>query len=257
MSTSGVWSAIASQPQPHERLDHSPLALVAAQVHFEDVGDVSRQDARALQNVLGRQAWPEIQGQQLLVGVIGPTGIGQQPPRLAWQIAQPDRTKVVSLNPDSVAMETGSYAGWQDYSQNLTKLIAAVADVIAPTQVRRVGLRYVNQITLPDGHETWDGLIPDHVLGLAAKDSPVAQAIWATEQRVALKVDDEIQCIFRHGLFSDTEGSKKYLLDYDIYRESQRGFDVTEISQTANALHERVWLLFRATVTEDLFKYFS
>lgn len=256
MSTSGVWSALSSQAQPHERLQHSPLALVAAQVHFEDVGDVSRQDARALQRLLGKESWPEIQGQQLLVGVIGPAGIGQQPPRLAWQISQPDRTKVISLNPDSVALESGSYAGWADYAQTLTKLIAAVEEVISPDQVRRVGLRYVNQIALPEGHETWDGLIPNEVLGLAAKDSLVAQDIWATEQRVALKVDDEIQCIFRHGLFTDTEGDRKYLLDYDIYREASRGFGAAEISRTTEALHERVWLLFRATVTENLFKYF-
>jgi len=243
-----------SLPQhSHVHLAQAPLGLAAAQVHFEDVGDLVRSDARAVQKALGLEEWPEVQAHQIITGVFSPTGIGQQPPRPAWQLKAKDGQRAIALNPDSVAIETSVYPGWRTYREAFAALLRAVDTVVSPQQSRRLGLRYVNQIELPDGYEGWDGLIPSELLGPAVAKGQFAGGVVATEQRVVLDVAEGIRCLFRHGSFVDPDGRRLYLLDFDIFRETPCDFDASAIIQEAETLHETLYNLFRVTITDDLF----
>lgn len=240
---------------PHVKLGRAPISSAALQVHFEDVGDVVRSDARAVQKALGLRKWSDLQAQQIITGVLGPAGFGQQPARPAWQIKSSDGQWAVVLHPDSVALEVNEYPGWQGYKAAFQALVRAIGDVIGPQQSRRLGLRYVNQIQLPPGHKNWDGLIPAELLGPAAGQGPFAGSVVATEQRIILDVANGIRCLMRHGMFVDQNGSNLYLLDYDIYRETPTVFDTDAIIGEAEVLHETVYDVFRATITDDLFQY--
>ncbi|MCM2427545.1 TIGR04255 family protein [Streptomyces sp. RKAG337] len=239
---------------PHVPLTEAPLGLVAAQVHFEDLGDVVRSDARAMQKALGLSRWPDLQAHQIITGVVGPTGIGQNPPRPAWQIKSKDGQNAIALYPDSVALETSVYPGWTGYRESLSALLRAVDRAFSPQQSRRLGLRFVNQVELPSKYNDWDKLIPAELLGAASSSGKFAGGVEATEQRVVLRISQNVRCLFRHGTFSDPVGKTMYVLDYDIFRETPADYDVSGILEEADTLHQSVYDLFRATITDELFE---
>lgn len=238
----------------HVKLAHAPINLAALQFHFEDVGDLVRSDARSVQKALGIKAWSDLQAVQIITGVLGPAGFGQQLPRPAWQLGAPDSSQAVALNSDSAALETNVYPGWERYKATFAQLVHAVSETVSPRESRRLGLRYVNQIAMPSGHGSWDDLIPDELLGPAASRSPFSTGVVATEQRVVLGMEKGLKCLLRHGSFSGPQGQPLYLLDFDIFRDTPTVFDASAIIEEVEGLHNAVYDLFRVTITAELFQ---
>ncbi|MET7944395.1 TIGR04255 family protein [Streptomyces sp. NPDC005302] len=240
-----------------ERLSRSPLILVAIQITFEDLGDIARSDARAIQNVMGRTKWPGLFSNPIFSGVLSATGINQQPSRQGWRLtSSSDAVSAASIAPDSATIETRAYPGWATYSGHFSSLVDALADTLGPQQHLRLGLRYINQVALPEWAADWRELIPSTFLG-PLLDPTLGPGVTATEQRIVIDVDDEAHCLLRHGVFADGEGKSQYLLDYDVYGESQDTFEPQKIKAEAERLHDAVSGLFRATITDKLHQHLS
>jgi uncharacterized protein (TIGR04255 family) len=240
---------------PDDHLENAPLVFVVCQVRFEDTGDVPRTAARDVQLALDRNTWSELEPSMIVTGLLGPAGIGQQPTRQAWQIFPEDRQKGVTINPDSASLESRSYGQWDDFKATFAIVLRAVDEALGPQRQHRLGLRYVNQFELPDGVSNWEGLIPSELLG-PVTSGVLKDGVVAAEQRIVLNIAGGIRCVFRHGAFEDTDGNKKYVLDYDLGYEDISPFDVEACLDAAEALHTAAWRLFRVTITDDLFEKF-
>lgn len=241
--------------EPSEPLAHAPVALAICQVNYNDAGELSRRDARIVQKEVGRGAWPALQAVQIVTGVISQAGLGAQPARQGWRLVGKDQTSAMSINPESVSLEVQKYPGWSSFQQDLRSLLRSIGEVVDPDKVARVGVRYLNQIKIPDGASGWQGLIPDELLG-ASLHPRLRDGVIATENKMVLAIDDQVRCLFRYGQFTDVDGQDGYLLDYDVYREQEIEFDADSLVHTAKALHSVAWSLFRTTTTEELIKSF-
>jgi uncharacterized protein (TIGR04255 family) len=238
-------------------LARSPLVLVAAQINFEEVGkDITHNQARNVQRALDN-SWTRLQAAPQVRTTLTPSGAVNEPQRGAYRISSQDESWSLVINPDSVILETRAYSGWGDMSGRLYAIATAVAEVLDPAQRLRIGLRYVDQVPLPDGKDDWAGLIPDELLGIGAH--PVLGAlVTATEHRCLLQLAPDARCLFRHGLMQEADlekGAAPYLLDYDVFNDSPAPFSVEDLRDAAEALHKYVGSLFRASVTEDLYAW--
>lgn len=236
-----------------EHLARSPLVLAAAQINFEEVGrEVTHGQARALQKAVGA-AWTQLMTAPLVSTTLTATGAVNEPTRQAYRLSTTDGTWSALLNPDSVTVETRAYPGWDAMRATVVAFAEAVAQVYDPSSELRLGLRYVDQVPLPDGHDDWTGLIPEHILGIA-NDAHLGSGVLASDQRVLLQVAPEARCVMRHGLLSDEAGhfGRLYLLDYDIFRENSGSYSAASVAQGADALHAFVGGLFMASITPEL-----
>lgn len=238
------------------KLARSPLVLVAAQINFEEVGkDISHGQAREVQRALDT-SWTRLQAAPQVRTTLTPSGAVNEPQRGAYRISSQDELWSLVINPDSVILETQAYPGWANMSEKLYAIASAVAQVLDPAQRLRIGLRYVDQISLPDGKGDWTGLIPDELLGVCAH--PVLGAlVTATEHRCLLQLTSDSRCLFRHGLMqeADPEKGAPYLLDYDVFNDSPAPFSVESLRDATEALHKYVGSLFMASVTPDLYTW--
>lgn len=238
-----------------QTLQRSPLALVAAQISFEEVGrEVTHEQARAFQKLMGGD-WTQLQSAALMSATMTPAGTVTEPNRQAYRLATADNTWGMLLNPDSVAEETRAYPGWAAFEAVLRTLMAAVAAVFDPATERRLGLRYIDEISLPEGHSDWSKLVSESLLGLTA-DPRFEGAVLATDQRVMLQLDGDTRCVLRHGQLPKPQGEAagQYLLDFDVYREN-RAFSADSAIQGTATLHHFVGRLFMACVTNDLYSW--
>jgi len=236
-----------------ELLTNSPLILVAAQVTYEEVAwEVGHRQARDVQRRLGSD-WTQLQSTPLITSNLTPLGPINEPNRQAYRLTTGDGNVSVLLNPSSAAIETRAYGRWADFAARLQALVEAVAEVFDPGTEQRFGLRYVDQITRPEGHADWRGLILDELLGVAGHPL-LGPGLLGSEQRLALQLDVGLRCLLRHGplALNDTPWSA-YLLDFDLYREDQQSFSPDDVLAFAGRAHDQANRLFRAMITSDLY----
>jgi len=211
---------------------------------------------RAFQKNLGDKIWTSLQPAQQVRFTITPTGPIQDA-RTAYQLQSVDRHWTATLNSDSVAIETRSYESWGGMAEKLEAASVAVALVLDPSQCLRLGLRYIDQVQMPPGKETWDGLINDSVRGLV--NAPAfGSSILGSDQRHLLMLSEDVRCMFHHGLVAqeDTQQiGRTYLLDYDVSIDTPRPFSPTDIAEQSNLLHNYAGALFRASIEPDLYTW--
>lgn len=238
-------------------LQRSPLVLVAAQINFEEVAqEVKHPQARAIQRAMTTKIWTTLQSAPQVRTTLTPHGAVNEPNRQAYRLLSRDGAWSTVVNPDSVILETRAYTGWAEMFARLTDLAQAVATVLDPAQRLRLGLRYVDQVAMPNDAESWEGLIPDSLLGVV-RDDRYGASILGSEQRHLLQLDGDARCLLRHGLLPDSEGRPygAYLLDYDVFSDAAAVFDAGEVSACAARLHSYAGALFRITVTDRLYEW--
>ena len=230
--------------------------LVAAQINFEEVGELVHSQARRVQKRLGED-WTALRASPQIRVTFTPTGPIQET-RAAYRLTSSDSFWSLTLNPDSVTLESRKYGRWEGMAYKLAAVAGAVAEVFDPSQCLRLRLRYIDQIPLPEGEHSWDGLIKESVRGLV--NAPTfGRAILGSDQRHLLLLDEQARCMFHHGLLADDVGAseqmQKYLLDYDVFVEIPTSFDVDQVTATANQLHGYIGALFRSSIEDKLYEW--
>lgn len=140
---------------------NAPLALVAVEVRFPDSATAPLGPAvhRAVRDRLGDDWVIEGGKQQTMEVAFGPMGVGAPNVRLEnlSRITVRDRTQVVTLRPESLTVEATWYGGYEVFRELLRQAFTAVEDLLQPDGVSRLGLRYIDEISIPgaDGTPNW------------------------------------------------------------------------------------------------------
>ena len=242
------------------QLRHAPLKFVVCQVRHDRnlaVGDarVALDINRVLAEKMGESLHLEQQSQQEVGFAFGPGGMVPMPneqQQVGWRLRSASGNWVVALLPDFFALECTGYTSWTEFARRLTALCEVVEQRLAPAIEMRLGLRYVDEIRLPEVRtpEGWHGFIDDSVLGSALHPA-LGPAVQAAQQVVQLLGPEGMQVILRHGTQPD-EDMWPYVLDTDCFRENTRPFDATTLIRGANDLHRLSLQVFQAVVTPRL-----
>jgi uncharacterized protein (TIGR04255 family) len=163
--------------------------------------------------------------------------------------------------PSYVSLETSAYTTWSDdFRPRLAQLLEVVSVHVSPAMEQRLGLRYVDQITEPvvSAPQEWRDFISPELLGPILHPR-IGPAVVASQQQVELDLGEEVRSILRHGFISDParDGALGYALDFDIYREGIRAFDIDDILGTADHFHLRALQLFQQAITPKMLAYLA
>jgi len=248
-------------PEPdRSRLSRSPLELVVCAVRHERrlvVGEGST--AIAIHEALGGASgnYPEldeITGQE--VSFIMAPGSGPQVSETktsGWRFAAADGSWAVSLTAEHFSLETNAYTTWEeDFAPRLSELITAVAEIVQPAIEQRIGLRYIDRIAeleLPDV-ASWRPYLRPEVLGLIAHPE-LGDLVRTAQQHLVLEFGEGLRAGVRHGPIP-TKTNVDYQLDYDVFRQGARPFDVGQLVETAATLNTLALQLFQSTITDEL-----
>lgn len=253
-----------SLPDPVKApLSKSPLQLVVCQVRFEETLAVS--DAKLvlrLHGDLGGRAGPypkleSVRGTRVEIPMAagGPLGAPSETAFAGWRMSSADGW-VVTIMPDSVALETSRYTTWdEDFGPRFRQIIEGVASRISPSIEQRLGLRYVDRITQPKvtSPDQWRDFVSEQFLGLIMHPI-VGRLVKNSQQQTLLTLDDGISALVRTGFAVEDDASSDlaYLLDFDVSRSEVRAFDVQSILEGAETLHDLNVRLFHQAVTPRL-----
>jgi uncharacterized protein (TIGR04255 family) len=133
----------------------APLALVALEVKFpseastKDFVTPSQKAFRDRLNLIGDWVIESSQLQQVEVS-FGATSTHTIRNVNVPRILTRDRYVAVSFPPAAITIETTSYDGYAGFRQLVLAVLEATQEFLAPESVARMGLRYLDEIRVPD-----------------------------------------------------------------------------------------------------------
>ena len=246
-------------PDPStDTLARAPLELVVCQVRHERNMAVS-DGARVLairDELIAYPRMEEMAQQEIgvTIGPGGPSQVGSGSRQQGWRLLSEDGMWTVALLPDFFALECTGYTSWSEFRQRLERLANAALTHLRPAIELRLGLRYVDRITVPtvDEPQGWTGYINEHLLSIVL-DEQLGSALSSLQQLAQFQGPDGTQVLLRHGTQPDpATATWTYFLDTDCFRGDGRQLEVHSLMRGADALHRLALQVFQAAVTPRL-----
>lgn len=172
-----------------------------------------------------------------------------------WHYYGKNREKHLTVTPDVMFIEYNKYEHYEKLRADFLSVSNALFVAYPKLQVKRMGLRYIDHITIPDEKPMeWDKyLIPElcSIFAIADDKNTISRAFHVLEFNYG-----EYSLRFQFGMFNTDYPSpirkKTYTLDYDIY--VTKILDKSDIEQTLDRFHEKVNQSFEEVITDDLRK---
>lgn len=163
-----------------------------------------------------------------------------RPPETTYRFLSHDERWTVILSATALAFETRGYqARFESVVGEYAAVVRAMANVFSPTVQTRFGMRYVNELE-DERLATPRGL--DALLNVELV-RPVGGALgWDLEaslHELRFRQPDGTY-VLRHGLV----GPRRYLLDFDYFREADQPFTVEAAVNSAGDYHRVIESMF-------------
>jgi uncharacterized protein (TIGR04255 family) len=247
-----------------------PLALVTAEIRLSyepRLNDTATRDTVA-QAV--REHLPILDSEQVVsLSVQSASGQVAEETLPQLRALNPEKTATLTLNANALTVQVVEYEHFGSFLELVTVCLQALAPSVPGALVRRVGLRYINEVRIPGGvtdTREWSKWLSSDLLAAFAllPDQPVG----GLNGSVLFHVDRERNILFRWGEAVGrsilvptiplrrpelTEG-RFFLLDTDSFWEpgSPQSLDVPRLADELGRLHVPIGKLFLASLTEDV-----
>lgn len=254
-----------------EVFPNAPLALVAAEVRFPAVaeGALGMPIHRRIRDALGSD-WV-IQNGTTQTFEAGVSAAGPQASlrsETVGRITSRQRTRIITAQPGNLTVEVTDYLRFADFRDLLERASAAVQSVLKPDGISRVGLRYIDEISVPEASPQWHRWLHSSLMA-PALPSGLTPAEWTGA--VQYEVADDQSLVFRYGpsagpVVSPAGPLKRprvhdgpiFMLDFD---SSWQPSDIPEftadrIVEAADRLRSPLRALFDSLVKPSLLEVF-
>lgn len=170
-----------------------------------------------------------------------------------WNFHGKDRSKTLTIEPRAVYVVYNSYQSFENVAEEFLGFTSEFFAVYENVQVRRLGLRYVNEIQFDEGDLfSWDEYLNEHMLCLL-RFYPESETIARAFQILELNFD-EFNVRFRFGMYNPDFPArikrKIFALDLDAYYEGI--LEPSDIGDSLEKFHLRIQELFEHSITDTL-----
>lgn len=251
----------------HKVYRHPPIAMVAVEVRHSGTDPVSAEGYATIRQRL-RRSWPlQVPAQDITVdfGSSGPSPIITEYQRFTTR----DRRSAIAIRPGSTTVETVDYKGWDDLRRTLQTALEVRAEVSEPSGYERIGLRYIDEVRVPENDKLidwslWMGsalLAPAPPQGV---DLPLTEWQGLTKfgpsdgHTIVLRYGPrEGYAVEPNGLLkrATTPTGPFFLLDFDSFWEDAGvvpEFVSSELLERCDDLHDPVRAMFEGLITDRL-----
>ncbi len=239
--------------QERRLYENNPIKLVICQLKFPILFEYERPEALAPAQRVLSGTYPRHEQEQQLGFAVGPQGALTVPPTAQWRFRQGSDGWSVVLGRDFVSLEATAYNRFEEFDERLAQALDALA-ALGVTQRDRLGLRYVNEIRVPDGTgpTAWRSYLNEELLGMVGGDvlgEDVIHAVQEIRLREALGV-----LVVKHGYVGPepTGGDPHYILDLDMFSDQPVPLDAPEVLATVRTFHETIKDVFEMSITDAL-----
>ncbi len=267
---SGYTSSITCEMNSGEVFPNAPLALVAAEIRYTPVAErgLGMPVQKLIRDLLGDDWVIRNDKTQTFQAGVGPEGPqASMTHETIGRITSRERTKVVTVRPDSLTLEVTDYKHFADFRALLEQASAATEQIIHPDGIIRAGLRYIDEISVSTSPPDWNHWLDPSLFPPTSDTLVPSQWTGAVEYHV----DVDQLLVFRYGtsdgpVVSPTGHLRRlrtppgpvFMLDFDSSWQPRDipEFTADSIVSIADRLRAPLRELFDSLIRPDLLKIF-
>lgn len=184
---------------------------------------------------------------------VGPQGLGQKlvPQRQRMRFKHAERPLILQLDDTSLIVNVlAPYPGWDRVVRDIMDAWRHAAQVLSPSAVTQVGLRYINRIDLSSSRDRpRDWIKPNDYVATSVLNSGPG-FLSRAEANTTEHNSTTVTLGYQPAEDPENHGS----IIFDIDRITQRVLSVSteELEREVNQLHEDVWSVFSSAKSERL-----
>lgn len=251
-------------------MTHAPVFYTLAQVRFNPITQM-HSFVPQLQDALRRTGYPDFQEEVQAQLRVMPTAADGQPhvetvQQKRWSFNNKNRSKGFLLLQDSIIFHTTSYEGYSSFKLELLDGLKKLHEIVSLAFVQRVGLRYLDAIFFEDSKSVGD-LLSSGLVGLGVDDNSVLQHKFTetvtkedhktlvaraliTMQGAMLPPDLQPLLLEVSDKFKVNDRLTA-VLDTDCFLDARIDFDLGEIEDRLNGLHDSIIEVFKKSITDE------
>jgi len=170
-----------------------------------------------------------------------------------WHLWGKEREKHLVITQFFMFIEFTRYSTFEDFGAHFTTLVDSLFDVSKELRVRRLGLRYINNIELAGRNSfSWSTYLNRNLLSifkLSQDKAKIARAFHNLELNLG-----DYTLRFQYGMpnpdYPAPIRKRIFVLDYDAYSVGVLTKD--EIRQSLPVLHDEIESMFESCITDKL-----
>lgn len=255
-----------------EVFPNAPVELVAVEVRFPDSARLRRPETLDALQLALEDILPIRQVEQTMMLAVPRSGqmVTQQHEQVTLLL---DRTSTTSatIRPTALTVETTHYDEFDAFREVVHRCMIGLADHRAAPGVERVGLRYVDEIRVPDpikDAESWTGWVSDDLLAAGRLGGPNSPSML--QGTMQFDTGERTNLVVRYATLTGTgivdptllrrrhtyPAGPFFVLDFDSYwlRHPDRidELDPQRITDLLDQLHAPVGEMFQRSITDRL-----
>jgi len=147
--------------------------------------------------------------------------------KLSWRFFNKDRTRILKISDDNLIVEFKKYKHFPEYFDTVNNVLKAFKTIHGAFSSTRIGLRYMNQISLKGNPFTWNKYLNKHLfesMNFYKDKESLSRFINVTE----LAEKDyrmRIQTGIANSLYPGQIAKKEFILDYDCITDESHESD--------------------------------
>lgn len=238
-------------------LKDAPLVRVIAQIRFPEILSIEQRDFVAPFQEAIRRTYSVLRQEQTQDILLSPSGTVPAKPQIVWRFSDTEGHWRVSLTPEFLALETTKYVSRIDFFGRLKSLAEALDEHIKPSQLDRLGVRYIDRIT-GDAVDDIAKLVRPELRGITGTIAATHAMHALTESMFELH---DARVLARWGSLPpgltidsaaiEPANEKSWILDLDMFSAAPKPFVVEDVVADAQRYAERIYTVFRWAVTND------
>jgi uncharacterized protein (TIGR04255 family) len=157
---------------------NAPVVLVTMEIRHPPA-PLTASENQALKRLLADTLPIERTGQDLSFAIVGPSAPPTTTVEQFVRYVNRESTMAAAIKKQAIIVETSVYNGWQSFCELLMLVVEARAEISSIIGVERVGLRYIDEIRVPEGPDGtihWSDWIRESLLGPQA-DAPIGLSL--------------------------------------------------------------------------------
>lgn len=171
-----------------------------------------------------------------------------------WRFRNKEESILVDLHAEYLAITFKKYRSFTEFETEVKYVLDSFYEIYPSLVVNRMGLRYVNQISLPDEQDllNWNDYINTNLVGNLSFETDTNK-LRRVMQAHDIALDDNTLLRIVSGVFNNIYPNKllnkEFVLDLDC--SSLTPFDKSENYTTLKRYNEQVTAYFEKSITES------
>lgn len=254
----------SGSPPAEVPLLRAPLVRVLSQIKFPQILNITKGDTVAPFQEIIRTNYPLSRTELIHSIQVQPNNQPVIDTSHIWRFEDKERHWRISLAPDFVALETTSYTSRTEFLSRMQAVIDALETTINPQLTQRIGLRYIDRLE-GSALNAVDTLINPQFLG--PTDAAYRSAALHILTQALFDTAEGAKLTARWGQLPagvtvdpaaiEPINDPSWIMDFDMFLESQEGFNTQELSPLLASFAGRIYSLFRSMVTDQFLQFYG